>query len=183
MYCFHCEGDLNEVVRVGNKTEDKYFCCKPCAFVYMRQIYEPDMRNAIRQFSLKAETLANKIKTDHFYTEKMKTLGIYTKQEAIDFGHMKKENPDLSDFEFLEEDLAYTRLEHRMCLLLVKTIELLLARNSKLYPLFKQKLLCVWDELLAESPNDRQSVQIADLTTCYYASLKAQEPAFGFSIS
>jgi hypothetical protein len=180
MYCFHCEGDLTEVVRVGNKTtEDKYFCCKPCAFVYLRQIYEPDMRDTIRQFKNKAEKLALKIETDHFYIEKMKILGIYTKQAAIDCGHMVKENPHLSDFEFLADDLAYTRLEHRMCVLLVKTTELLLERKSKLYPLFKTKLLDVWDELLAKSPNDMQSVQIADLVTCYYQSFKAQEPAFG----
>jgi hypothetical protein len=179
MYCHHCEGEIGE--SFGVKIEDTihYFCSKPCAFVLMRQEYEPDIREAIQKFNKKAVDLRRYLDEDEFHFREMKKMGIHTMSEAIAAGRIQRTHPNMNCFDSFEEDLVYSRLEHKMCVLMVKTNELLLQRKPILYNLFKEKLLSVWEELLALSPNDFQRLKKADLFSFLYDKLKSYELPFG----
>jgi hypothetical protein len=179
MYCHHCEGEIAIAVGVLIEETTHYFCSKPCAFVLMRREYEPDIRRTIVKFKKKAEDLRRYIEIDEAHYKELKKRGIKTISEAIAAGRIIQTQPGVNNFDSFDEDLVYSRLEHKMCVLLAKTNELLLERKSKLYVLFKEKLLSVWEELLALSPNDCQRLKKADLITLLYEKMKSQEPAFG----
>jgi hypothetical protein len=179
MYCHHCEGEIQSVVVVQNKATPQYFCCDPCAYVYVRKIYEPEMRDTVFQLKQFSEKMRFNLDRDEFCFQELNKKGITTFQQAISLRHLEKVQPELNSFETFQEHVDYKRLELRMCVLLAKTIELLLERKPKVYVLFKKKVMEAWEELIAQSPNDIQSVNTSKLISYFYDKLKSHEPAYG----
>lgn len=178
MYCYHCEGDIEgAAVVIQYEATTQYFCCDPCAYVYVRKINEPKIRNTIFEVKQLAEKIRLKLEHNEMGREEFNKMGITTFKEAISLGLVAQ--PKLNSVETLKEYVDHQRLEVRMCVLLAKTMELLLERKSKLYVLFKKKVMEAWEELIAQSPNDNLRVTSAKFASYFYDKLKLHEPAFG----